>query len=352
GVFRIDLESLRAIPFAPAAWEPTVRATSLAVDAVGHVAVGTTAGLWIYGSDGEVTKVTGRDHGSYWTLRFMADGLLYAGADQGLVRVAIDDRGALPAILGPVGPLARTLWPLATGCDGEEDCACFVDEECAPGLECGECGLETCFCVVPVERCDMNPGDLGCACEDDGGCLVSFECVGGTCAPSSLECTRSCGCETDSGCPDDTHCVGGFTGASCMPDQGSCLESCTCDGGDGCPPTFHCEGGIMAPRCIPHGGSCTEDCTCPENDGCPDGFECQGGIAGRSCVEVLDPCLADCSCDSVDLCLEGWHCEFWDDFQTCVEDQDPCLADCSCGGPGQCLPGYTCQSGIAGRSCI
>ena len=349
GVFRVNLETRKAERFAAPAWGPQVRATSLAVDEAGHVAVGTTAGLWIYGSNGKSTQATARDHGTYWALRFMEDGVLYAGADQGLVRVAIDG-AMLPAVLGPSGPLPRYLWPLEFRCDGEEGCACFLNEECAAGLECGDWGPETGYCIVPVERCDVTPGDIGCGCESDDDCITSFECVGGACTTSSLACMRSCECGDD-GCPADTRCLGGFTAASCVPVAPNCLASCTCDGADGCPATYHCESGIMAPRCVPS-GDCRTNCSCPVNDGCPDGWQCQGGFAGRSCVEVLDPCLADCSCPDIDGCTDGYHCEWNDDGQTCVEDPDPCLMNCTCGGTGQCLPGYVCRGGIAGSSCV
>ncbi|MGA9524987.1 MAG: hypothetical protein WBV82_26245 [Myxococcaceae bacterium] len=50
-------------------------------------------------------------YGFVWALRFMADGVLYAGTDDGLVRLAIGD-AMFPESLGPASYPDRTLWPL------------------------------------------------------------------------------------------------------------------------------------------------------------------------------------------------------------------------------------------------
>ncbi len=394
GVVTIDIDANEAELFVAPAWGATVQPTSLAVDADGLVAVGTTAGLWVYGPSGAVTRVIAdRPHGTFWTMRFTEPGVLYAGADQGLVRVALDDAESLPASLGPVGALPRTLWPLEIRCDGEDGCLCVSERDCAPGSTCA-CSETGCACAAPQERCDLTPGDVDCTCTADEDCLTTLRCTSGlagsTCQPDDANaCLRTCDCpgEVD-GCPSGTLCQGGITGQSCAP-EGSCLQGCGCDGGDGCPATWHCDALFYAGRCIadfdrcladcsceptpcPSGyvcdssdgtpgctidpAACLQDCSCGGDTGCPDGYECQGGFAGFSCVEVTPPsCEDDCSCTggNPDGCPTGMECVSDGTSSTCVTAADPCLDDCTCTGTADgCLPGYHCQGGFAGFDCV
>ncbi len=394
GVVTIDLETRRAHRFAEKAWGEAVRPTALAADGAGHVAVGTTSGLYVYGAGGGVTRaVSGRAHGTYWALHFLEDGVLYAGADQGLVRVAIDEAGSLPSHLGPSGPLPRTLWPLEVACDGELGCHCISDRDCVAGSVC-ECAGDGCVCAPPPERCELNPGDVDCACVGDDDCLTSLRCVtdgtGATCQPDDVACMRTCGCPGDpSGCPPGTVCQGGVTGQSCVPAADSCLHSCGCDGGDGCPATWHCDAALYAGRCIADYDPCLRDCSCAPSPcldgyvcdesgeaptcvldpdacladcscggatGCPGGYLCQGGIAGSTCVEDNGAgCEADCSCTggNPDGCPAGMFCLDDGTTSTCVEEPDPCLQNCTCpDNPDGCQDGYYCQGGIAGNNCL
>jgi len=407
GVIAVDLESRTSSLFARPAWGSKARGTSLAVDGEGRVAVGTTIGLYVFDRDGNVTTaVSTFEHGGYWALRFMEDGVLYAGSDQGLVRVAIDEVEELPARLGPEGPLARTLWPLerGEGCYGAEGCVCEALSECAPGSVCDCSGAGPCVCSVPKDPCLDNPGDVGCACTDDSTCNGAFACVceGASCAcqpdPEGDECLRSCGCgEPEEGeedevfCPDGTRCLAGLSGAmSCVPGDESgfntCMSDCSCPG-SGCPDTYTCESSILGPRCVPvDPNACLANCSCGVNDGCFDGYRCQGGIFGKSCVEEApvncqddcscetesgcegelvcvegscaeDPgpanCEDDCSCETDNGCLEGNQCTWTETGSFCEEAPPACLVKCRCETESGCPDGYTCVNvgGFVGTMC-
>jgi len=255
GVFRI--ETGHAIRFADAAWAPA-RATSIAANADGWVAVGTTEGLWLFDADGAGQRVGDATVGRVWSLRFATDRLLHAGTDQGLVRVALNDT-ALPE-RGPQGPLDRTVWQLDLGCDGGPGCACLIDEQCAWGSACDCSAPSVCACLVT----DLPTGDAcleDCTCPVVGGCLDGYECV---------------------------RVIGGRQTCEAMePPRDACLDDCSCEFDGGCPDGFSCDGEIGAGSCVedvvPH-DPCLDDCSCGGPDTCPDGWTCQSGIAGQSCI--------------------------------------------------------------------
>lgn len=402
GVVTLDLENHKATLFAEPAWGETVRPTALAVDGNGRVAVGTTSGLWIYGANRAVTRaVVGRAHGTYWTMRFMEDGILYAGADQGLVRIALDEKPHLPTELGPSGSLPRYLWPINVRCDGELGCVCVSANDCVAGAVC-ECTDRSCSCAEPPDRCELNPGDVDCGCTADDDCLPTLACVnngsGSSCQPDpDADCMRTCSCNgprgTDEGCPAGSVCQHGVSGDSCVPAADTCLNSCGCDGGDGCPATWHCDALAYAGRCLADYDPCLQDCSCGAPGecqggwycdssggtptcvvdetaclsncscggatGCPDDYACQGGFAGSSCVFTgTVNCEDDCSCTggNPDGCPTGMFCVDDGTTRYCENEPDPCLQHCTCSGAGSttdgCQTGYHCQGGFAGNSCL
>ncbi|AKU91676.1 hypothetical protein [Vulgatibacter incomptus] len=293
GVFLVDLAAGTSAKVADPVWGPDARATTLAVNADGWMAVGTTGGLFVFDVDGKALEVLGAgSHGRIWSTRFVADRILYVGTDGGLARIALDS-SSLPA-RGPAGSLGHTLWPLDLGCDGARGCACDIDEQCQWGNAC-TCTVDSCACA-PVAACATAPFEAGCACTTDEDCGDRLACLcdGAGCAcaaePSGEECLADCSCDAPGGCPDGWMCQSGIAGRSCVPDED--------------------------PR-----DACLDDCSCEGRDGCPDGWRCQGGFAGQSCVEDEEP-------------------------------QDPCLSDCSCDGPGGCPDGWHCQGGFAGNSCL
>ncbi|MEW5854879.1 MAG: hypothetical protein AB2A00_39245 [Myxococcota bacterium] len=246
GVLLVDLEAGTSSVFAAASWTAPERGLALAVDDSGRVAVGTTHGLLVLSPSGVPTRVAeNRVHGWVWTLRFMSDGVLYAGTDQGLLRVALDG-AALPTTLGPSGPQPRDPWELGLGCNFELGCECAPEFPCASGLECA-CGLDGCVCQEPVTPCD---GTAGCACTTSEECAGGFTCgAGNTCELDG--CAATCGCTTLSGCPDGYACQSDPNGDTCVRENNdACLQDCSCDGPDGCPQGYHCQGGIVGFSCV------------------------------------------------------------------------------------------------------
>ena len=218
GVFEVDVEARAAERVLEAAWPASERALSLAIDSSGVVAVGTTRGVYV-AVDGALERVTTQRTGWVWSMRFVADGVLLAGTDEGLVRVRIEDAVAPP--LGPAAFEAREPWPLDLGCNGEEDCACFGDDHCAPELSCVCANPSDCRCEAPRDPCLDAPGSVGCGCaEDTNTCDAGLvcDCSGErcTCQPDAATCTQDCSCATPSGCPDGWTCQGGIAGFSCV----------------------------------------------------------------------------------------------------------------------------------------
>jgi hypothetical protein len=325
GVFTVDIENRTAALWAPPAWTTPARATALAVDRDGRVAVATTQGVYVYSATKGVTKIIGAEVGAAWAVRFMTNGFLYAGTDQGLVRAALDS-GNFETSPGPSESMPRDLWELSWGCYGTDGCACRAEKPCALGLDCS-CvnGLDNCTCTTP-DPCVTNPGSASCACDDSTTCQDGLTCacaLGGacTCEPDP-SCQDTCSCtgpDTTDGCPSGFACENGACVSQAPP---TCTRDCSCTGTDarpdGCPVDYECQNGIAGPSCAYVGGStCADDCSCtgPDTtaDGCPTGYECQSGIAGSSCVEsVPTSCEADCSCtgpDTTDGCPMGTTCQ-------------------------------------------
>ena len=91
GVLKLDLEAKTVSVWAAPAWASGERPLSLAVDGTGRIAVGTTQGLFLFGADTGVTHAfADQAWGFVWKVKFMADGALYAGTDNGLVRLGLD----------------------------------------------------------------------------------------------------------------------------------------------------------------------------------------------------------------------------------------------------------------------
>lgn len=213
GVIKLDLVHHTVSVVAAPMWTADERPLSLAVDAQGHLAVGTTQGLYLIAADQTVFHAFGdRVHGYVWRLRFMEDGVLYAGTDDGLVRMALDD-ATLPASIGPASYATRTIWPIEPSCGGVDGCVCKEDLDCAKGYSC-LCNGNGCFCQMDPALC---AGDA-CACSDDGDCPGGWYCDNvpgvGACREKQA-CDATCTCETSTGCSEDLSCQSGIGGQVC-----------------------------------------------------------------------------------------------------------------------------------------
>ena len=217
GLFRVDLASGKADRWAAPAWTAPGRARAMAIDGAGRVAVATTSRVFIYGPNGAwITATDGKD-GGFWSARFVADGVLYAGADQGLVRVVLGD--AVAPRLGASAMLPRELWPLPLGCHGEEGCACTDPEQCAAGSDCACTSPSECVCKA-TDPCAADPGGPHCACKLDLDCDSGLVCAcdaRGTCGcEKSAACTtQGCKCHQDSDCDPALFCRSGIAGGTC-----------------------------------------------------------------------------------------------------------------------------------------
>ncbi|MBX5482392.1 MAG: hypothetical protein IRZ16_11240 [Myxococcaceae bacterium] len=252
GVLRLDLDGKTTSVFAHAPWTAPERPLSLAEDAVGHLAVGTTHGLYVFGADGGMTRAFGDQlYGYVWRVTFADDGVIYAGTDQGLVRVALDD-AKLPEAIGPASYPDRELWPLPPPCTGE-GCTCKADPDCDSGLICSCDTGGTCACAVE-DPCVANPGGKDCACQMPGDPICG---AGLTC-----DCTFGpCSCQVDP--------------AACTPPN-----VCTCTDVQDCPLDWYCNPSNACAQRQP----CDANCSCATPNGCSPGLICQGGIAGKSCI--------------------------------------------------------------------
>jgi hypothetical protein len=252
GVFALDLETRRATRRAAQAWEGTERPLSLAVDAQGRLAVGTSRGIILYpaASGAAPQRLALPRTGFVWRLRFQPGGVLEAGTDEGLFRVALDTE-AVPARTDAAGPLPRDVWPvLESSCRGVEGCVCALREDCSPGYGCDcSAGEDACRCVAE-DRCLSFPGTEGCKCEEDGTCALGYSCrrEDDTCQQWAEPCTLEGGC---SACTTHADCP---TGAYCNSAEGACRvrlachEACTCNLEKGCSPGLVCEVGAVGRR--------------------------------------------------------------------------------------------------------
>jgi hypothetical protein len=226
GVFTLDLANRTSKLWAEAKWKGAGRGRGLAIDSSGNVAVATTNGLYLYDSNANVTVVSeDGTQGEFWSVRFTAPGVLLAGADQGLLRVAV--AGATPTALGPTGLLPREPWELSVGCEGADGCECHGDDMCQYGNRCLCISLDDCVCGVPKppDPCIKDPGSMGCACKVDEECAESLTCgcEGDTCVckepPPTCDGTTGCPCQKDVDCADGYFCRSSLFGWSCSPKQ-------------------------------------------------------------------------------------------------------------------------------------
>lgn len=338
GIFVVDAEAKTAKLWTRATWGEQEIALSLAVDASGHVAVGTTRGLHVFGADTGVTSaIADMAAGYVWSVQFVADGVLYAGTDEGLQRIAIG-AAELPA----KGPAKLARWPFpvdARWCNGE-GCACVADTQCGYASSCA-CtivgGSRVCACA-PQDLCAAQPGGFQCACEPaaSGSCEDQFVCTTDEAGASSCQ------------LPPAEEC-GGVAGCRC-----GVLEPCA----EG----FECNFAIRVCEALPE-NACLADCSCfgegSTADGCMDGWSCHpAGLGRRECMEDgPDACEADCSCSDEgatgDGCHEGQECAIGPRGSSCVEALG-CESDCSCTGPDTengCPTGVECVEDPSGSYC-
>jgi len=241
GIFTVDVEARAAALWTPASWTAPERALSLATDGEGHVAVGTTRALHLFGADQGVTEaVEEAALGYVWAVYFVEPGVVYAGTDHGLVRVALGEK-ALPALSDP----GRNLWPFplaGAACDGSAGCACVVDNQCAPGSLCLCDGPAwECACTA-YDPCLDLPGGAGCACDPEAydPCAGNLVCTddgsgGHTCETPPCGGVTGCRCSVDEDCAPGYACTDGFV-RLCQPiPEDACTMDCSCTGEDATP---------------------------------------------------------------------------------------------------------------------
>ncbi|WP_373047067.1 hypothetical protein [Vulgatibacter sp.] len=219
GIFTIDVETKKAKRWSTATWEATEpfaeRALSLAVDADGHLAVGTTHGLHVFGADTGVTRpLADMESGYVWSVEFVQPGVLYAGTDEGMHRIAVGDR-QLPA----KGPASLERWPFPLEveiCGPAGECACVQDSQCATGsdCQCGDFGKGfECLCT-PADACVAEPGALDCACDPTAAdpCVYDLACTTDDAGQSTCQLPGPPPCEGTEGCPcsAEGECAEGF----------------------------------------------------------------------------------------------------------------------------------------------
>lgn len=300
GLFTVDVAGKKARLFAKAPWagngtDPAERGLSLAVDGAGHLAVGTTRGLYLFDEKGGVTTAFHDDGPNFvWSVEFESNGVVYAGTDRGLRRLALGD-AQLPA-RGPAAMESRWIYvvdPLQIPVGA----ACNTDLQCPDGSVCAGSevdGVLQWLCTGTTE-CTARPGGVDCSCNPQkaDSCITGLSCV-----------------EGDGG--------------------GVCAE----------PPPPDCGGAV--------------GCSCNDATPCAEGLVCS---ALNVCIETpADLCMLDCSCagegSTADHCLAGQECRTeWNGKSQCYEV--PCESTCSCSGAGYneqgCPEGQECVSDMNGN---
>ena len=298
GLFAVDVQAKKATRIAAAPWagngaDPAERGLSLAVDGAGHLAVGSTRGLYLFDAHGASSVAFRQEDGPnyVWDVAFAADGVVYAGTDRGLRRVAVAG-ASLPA-WGPEEYEGRWLYVVdPPGISVGRPCS--YDGQCPEGSSCvGQPvngALE--WTCSAADACAAQPGgpDCPCAPSDDDACSIGFACnEDGRCAiPRESDCGGVAGCACDEAAP----CAEGFYCGDfrlCLPAPADfCLLDCSCAGegaaDDGCLDGYAC-------RSVMGGGqqclevSCVDTCSCTGegigDDGCPDGMACVTDAAGQ-----------------------------------------------------------------------
>lgn len=182
-------------------------------------------------------------------------------------------------------------------------------------------------------RTSCSPGLEGCACTDDGLCLMGLACAGGTCVRPGADGGVVPG--RDAGAPPRA-CDACAPGQACS--GGACFEppsECPC------PAETYCD--LAMGRCVL---GCTSDAECdPARPRLCD-------VAGRRCVDgcrsdaacgagrICDAMVCRAGCRSTADCGAGQIC----DATTC---RTGCEADTDCAGAGEvCDAGSrTCRAG-------
>ena len=283
------------------------------------------------------------------------------------------------------------------GCESDEDCADFEDEDLCNGTLYCDTGSYPFTCKTAPETvvvcdvsqdgqcektvCDPESGNCkplavadGIWCDDGNGCTVNDTCKSGSCVAGPSVCE----CEIDDDCAffeDDDLCNGtllcdtdGYpykcvvapeTVVVCDVSQDSQCEKTVCNSADG-----SC---AVAP--IPDGTWCTDGNGCTVNDACQDGI-CIGGAsvckceADEDCADFEDDDLCngtlfcdvdnypyECKLDptTVVSCYDGQDtgCQ----VNTCAPDTGQCamaalVNGTTCSDDDPCTLYDTCQNGI------
>jgi Cys-rich repeat protein len=243
-------------------------------------------------------------------------------------------------------------------CDGET--GCFYqseDGECDDGTDCTE-----------GDHCEAGqcvPGELVCACVNDGGCFElndddlcngSLHCVDGKCIidpQSKVVCEASDDpclayvCDGESGeCLEETAGEGDECddGDACTADD-SCWEGqCVgvvedCDDGnpctiDNCSTEFGCLYNPVGSESCDDGNKCTNPDTCMDGVCIGQSIDCEDGnpCTENSCLPAsgCQSAELDGACEDGDLCTTGDQCVDAVCKGTeliCVEDGNPCTND-------------------------
>lgn len=185
--------------------------------------------------------------------------------------------------------------PIATGCDGDDDCA--DGEFCSPSSG---------RCVSEQERCDRNSAQCptGQQCDAlDGFCRPIGLCNSDADCGTAEQCSRQGNCEP---VPCDASLDCGQPGLVC--DDGICTTGCAL-------PEAPCPSGQFCRDGDDDIGECITGCN--EDRDCNFGFVCDLGTTPALCI-AEPPCELDEDCRPDEICR----------VEQCV--QAPCSADADC----------------------
>ncbi len=164
------------------------------------------------------------------------------------------------------GSPATCVAGICHGCEqGRDNCGCFGDGSCLPGLVCsdtGWCGYAEGAPRPPEEPKCYSPCLDGLTLEDgtylpcaaDGllaGCVGGQSCVGGSCVAAG---SRPPTCTSPIDCPDFQTCIGG-----------SCFSDCEVD--SDCAAEASCFRRVCRQRCTTASAGCPDGSFCSTTDG-------------------------------------------------------------------------------------